>query len=74
MKNKKLLGVLGVAALLLAGNFAWQEKEVVEAATPTTKWAAIGEIGGSGWSKDLSFTYDEVDQRFELLVCVHIQC
>ena len=34
--NKKLLGVLGVVALLLAGNFAWQEvKEVDAAATDT---------------------------------------
>ena len=30
--NKKLLGVLGVAALLLAGNFAWQEVKEVDAA------------------------------------------
>ena len=29
--NKKLLGVLGVAALLLAGNFAWQEVKEVDA-------------------------------------------
>ena len=37
MKNKKLLGVLGVAALLLAGNFALQEaKEVDAATTPET--------------------------------------
>ena len=36
MKNKKLLGVLGVAALLLAGNFAWQKDEVVDAAAATT--------------------------------------
>ena len=41
MKNKKLFSILGVAALLVAGNFAMQEKEVVDAATPTTKWAAI---------------------------------
>lgn len=34
--NKKLLGVLGVVALLLAGNFAWQEVKEVDAATPTT--------------------------------------
>ena len=36
MKNKKLLSILGVAALLLAGNFAKQEVEVVDAAAPTT--------------------------------------
>lgn len=35
MKNKKLLGVLGVAALLLAGNFAWQKGEEVNAAATT---------------------------------------
>ena len=33
--NKKLLGVLGVAALLLAGNFAWQEVKEVDAAAET---------------------------------------
>ena len=48
MKNKKLLGVLGVAALLLAGNFAIQEAKEVDAAsiaagtqlylTPNTNW------------------------------------
>ena len=36
MKNKKLLGVLGVAALLLAGNFAWQKVEEVNAAESAT--------------------------------------
>ena len=51
--NKKLLGVLGVAALLLAGNFAWQKDEVVDAAghpeklylTPASNWF---EKDGSG--------------------------
>ena len=48
MKNKKLLGVLGVAALLLAGNFAIQEAKEVDAAsiaagtqlylTPNANW------------------------------------
>ena len=33
MKNKKLLSLLGVAALLLAGNFAIKEAKTVEAAT-----------------------------------------
>ena len=34
--NKKLLGVLGIAALLLAGNFAWQEVKEVDAAESAT--------------------------------------
>ena len=44
MKNKKLLGVLGVAALLLTGNFAMQEAKEVDAAARTIYLNA----GGSG--------------------------
>ena len=33
MKNKKLLGILGITALLLAGNFAWREAKEVDAAS-----------------------------------------
>ena len=36
MKNKKLLGILGITALLLAGNFAWREAKEVDAAAPET--------------------------------------
>ena len=36
MVNKKVLSVLGVAAMLLAGNFAMKEAKEVDAATPTT--------------------------------------
>ena len=35
MKNKKLLGILGITALLLAGNFAWQNAKEVDAAGKT---------------------------------------
>ena len=35
MKNKKLLGILGITALLLAGNFAWREAKEVDAAGET---------------------------------------
>ena len=47
MKNKKLLGILGITALLLAGNFAFKEaKEVDAAATktiylkPSSEWSS----------------------------------
>ena len=36
MKNKKLLGILGITALLLAGNFAWREAKEVDAAATKT--------------------------------------
>ena len=52
MKNKKLLGILGITALLLAGNFAWQNAKEVDAANmtggelvyldPTDNWAEAG--------------------------------
>ena len=50
MKNKKLLGILGITALLLAGNFAWQnakevdadEKEKILYLTPSGEWRADG--------------------------------
>ena len=36
MKNKKLLGILGITALLLAGNFAFKEVKEVDAADSVT--------------------------------------
>ena len=68
MKNKKLLGVLGVAALLLAGNFAMQEAKEVNAANTDNskeKWSAIGTINGSSWNKDFALAYDETDECIE---------
>ena len=47
MKNKKLLGILGITALLLAGNFAWREAKEVDAATPATLYLSPG-----AWSSD----------------------
>ena len=49
--NKKLLGVLGVAALLLAGNFAWQEVKEVDAAgeTKTIYFNPNGKETASAW-------------------------
>lgn len=47
MKNKKLLGILGITALLLAGNFAWQNAKEVDAATPATLYLSPG-----AWSSD----------------------
>ena len=41
MKNKKLLGLLGVAALLLAGNFAMKEVNEVDAANETNAVTAL---------------------------------
>ena len=66
--NKKLLGVLGIAALLLAGNFAWQEVKEVDAAYNVTghfyfekpsDWTdtkVILMIGHSGWSAGYEMT------------------
>ena len=84
MKNKKLLGVLGVAALLLAGNFAMQEKEVVDAAgqpeklylTPNSYWLQKGHNTDPRFAayffgngeRWVSMTDDDGDKMFEVAV------
>ena len=54
MKNKKLLGILGITALLLAGNFAFKEAKEVDAAGKTIYLKLSGEWSQStpeftGW-------------------------
>ena len=50
MKNKKLLGILGITALLLAGNFAWREAKGVDAAaTKTIYLNPNGKEGSNAW-------------------------
>ena len=81
MKNKKLLGVLGVAALLLAGNFALQEREVVDAASGTTiyfkpnsNWSQANAKfdawtwGGSSADSWVDFTDSDGDGIYEALL------
>ena len=75
--NKKLLGVLGVAALLLAGNFAWQEVKEVDAANertiymdPTDKnqagaWFDAWTWGGSSAASWITFEDTNGDGIFE---------
>ena len=73
MKNKKLLSILGIAALLVAGNFAKQEVEVVDAANADNsqeKWSAIGTINGTSWNKDFALAYDATDDRYELEIAL----
>ena len=75
MKNKKLLGILGITALLLAGNFAWREAKEVDAANTDNskeKWSAIGTINGSNWDKDFALAYDETDDRYELEIALTV--
>ena len=79
--NKKLLGVLGVAALLLAGNFAWQEVKEVDAASGTTiyfkpnsNWSQANAKfdawtwGGSSADSWVDFTDSNGDGIYEALL------
>lgn len=79
--NKKLLGVLGVAALLLAGNFAWQEVKEVDAASGTTiyfkpnsNWSQANAKfdawtwGGSSEGSWVDFTDSNGDGIYEALL------
>ena len=79
--NKKLLGVLGVAALLLAGNFAWQEVKEVDAADErtiyldaTTYWDVDGAVfdawvwGGTSGSYWTNFEDSNGDGIYEALI------
>ena len=78
MKNKKLFSILGVAALLVAGNFAKQEVEVVDAATEKTiyltpnsnwtqanAWFAARVWNDSGAEKWYKMTDDDGDGTYE---------
>lgn len=70
MKKTKLFAALGIGLVslgLAVGATAGAAKaEPVHAADPTTKWAAIGTIGGTNWNTDFGFTWDATDNRFEL--------